>query len=482
MIKKHTMIVGGREPSSEKEITVIYPFDGRKVHKVAAAGWVEVDMALRSAEKAFHETRRLSRRNRTDILERLAVEIEKNADLFSQTIVLETGKTIKEARIEVKRSLETIRLSIVEASKAHGGILPMDASPNGGDKWGIYERFPVGTAAFITPFNFPLNLAMHKIAPAIAVGCPFILKPASKTPLTGILLGRAVLEAGYPEGAVSVLPGSGSDIGEKLVSDPRVKAVSFTGSPDVGRRIHNMSGPKPIALELGSNSAVVINNDITEKMLVTAVERTVKGAFALAGQVCISVQRVYIHEDIFEKAIEMMIAKTEALDVGDPMEEKTDIGPVLNPEKAKDILRLIDNSGGKIIIGGEYRKLNDYPTTLFPALIKDVPEDSELIQNEIFGPALAINSYTEMDEVLDKVENTNFGLQTGIFTKDIDIARKTFERLTVGGVIVNDVPTYRADLMPYGGQKNSGLLREGPEFAIEHLTYIKAMVVNKGEN
>ncbi|MFP4458318.1 MAG: aldehyde dehydrogenase family protein [Candidatus Zixiibacteriota bacterium] len=481
-MEKHPIIVGGERVIKKDAIDVRFPFNGDIVHQVVKGDREDVDNALFYADKSFKNTRTLSIKQRQDILRNLAVIVSDKSEDFAKTICIESGKTINEARGEVSRSLETIRLSILATEKVNGEVLPLSASPNGQGKWGFYERFPLGPAAFITPFNFPLNLVMHKVAPAIAVGCPFILKPASQTPLTSLMLGDAILEAGYPRRAVSVIAGSGSQIGILLVSAPEIKTVSFTGSPEVGEIIAKNAGMKPIALELGSNSAAIIDNGLEKSEMMRAASRITLGAFALAGQVCISTQRVYILQESFDTFLKYLKAFTNEIITGDPGEESTNMGSMISEEEAEKAYDIIHNSGGQIEQGGKFIEYeNAWKSTIEPTIVINPPEDSSLIDSEAFAPVVSLKPVKTLEEAIHKVENTDYGLQTGIFTSDIHSAREAFDKITTGGVIVNDIPTFRADLMPYGGQKKSGMLREGPEFAIEHLTYPKSFVVHRRE-
>lgn len=473
-MEKHPIIIGGKQVVTEKAITVRYPYDGTVLYQVSTADRNAIDLALEAARRSFAVTKKLSIRDRIEILDKMRELLVQRTDEFAKIIVHECGKTISEARGEVSRAQETLRLSAIAAQEEMGEILPVDAAPNGEGKWGFYQRFPVGPTVAITPFNFPLNLAMHKIAPAIAVGNPFLLKPASATPLTGIKLGELAIEAGYPASAVNVLVGSGALVGEPLVKDPRVRCVTFTGSPDIGRRIAVMAGAKRLALELGSTSGVIVLPDAD---IMRAISRIALGAYAVAGQVCISVQRVYVHQKTYNDFIELLLLAIEQEQLGDPMDEMTDVGPMITEVDARRVEDWVESSDGRVLTGGKRRG------TLFePTVVENPSHGSPLIQKEVFGPVVSVVKVKSFHEALRLMESTPYGLQAGIFTSDIHYAREAFDYLTLGGVTVNDVPTFRADLQPYGGEKLSGLEREGPRFAIHHMTYPKSFIVHRREN
>ncbi len=469
----YPLIVSGKEVPSDEKFEVHSPYDGSLVGRVSAATPDIIEEAISKSVFAFDETSHLCARHREDVLLRAKELLKQRAEEFSRTISFEMGKTIREARGEVDRAQETLALSAALAREPIGEVLPFDIAPNGAKKWGFYQRFPAGPVLAITPFNFPLNLAMHKIAPAIAVGNPFIFKPASATPITGLMLGKLILDAGYPPDAVSVLPGNGAKVAEPIATDERTKVVTFTGSAAVGKSLAKKVGLKHIAMELGSNSAAIV---LSDGDLLRAADRIVLGAMALAGQVCISVQRVYAEEPIFDTLVEHIVSAATKLRIGDPLQENTDMGPVITEKDAIRIEELLADAvanGGKILCGG---KRNG---TLFePTVIINVPQNAEITQSEAFAPVVVINPVGDIREAIDMVNDSKYGLQAGIFTADIRSARKVFDEIKVGGVIVNDVPTFRADVMPYGGTKDSGLGREGPRFAIEHMTYLKAFVVH----
>ncbi|RKZ35020.1 aldehyde dehydrogenase [bacterium] len=473
---EYPFILGGKEIHSDEKIEVKSVYDGDIVGRVSCASSEWIEQALETVHFAFDQTRALCARHREDILLRAKHLLEERAEDFAQILVAEVGKTITEARGEVSRACETLALSASLTRESIGEVIPFDVAPNGEHKWGFHQRFPLGPVLAITPFNFPLNLAMHKLAPAIAVGNPFILKPASQTPISGIMLGKLLLDAGYPHSAVSVLPGKGSKVGIPLAKDDRIKVVTFTGSPQVGKLLASSVGIKNIALELGSNSAAIVLSDAD---IFWASDRIAKGATALAGQVCISTQRVYVEEPIFDSFVEHLVSAMKRIQPGNPFEEHTRLGPMISGEDVVRIEQWISeavDAGGEILCGGNHNgKLFE------PTVVANVPQDAKLIQQEAFAPVVVVNSVSEINEAIDMVNDSRYGLNVGIFTRDIFSARKAFSEIDVGSVIVNDVPTFRADIMPYGGIKDSGLGREGPKYAIEHMTYHKTFCAHQPE-
>lgn len=470
----YPLLVAGKEIFTKKTFDVRSPYDGTLVGKVSSAGDEEITLALTSAQIAFDISKSLCAKHREDILLTARDLLVKRAEEFAKSIVLETGKTIREAEEEVKRGKETLALSALLTREPLGEVIQFDSAPNGENVWGFYQRFPAGPVLAITPFNFPVNLALHKIGPAVAVGNPFILKPSSRTPITALVLGKLFLDAGMPPEGVSVLPGDGAIVGEKLAIDSRIKVVTFTGSPAVGKRLASCAGMKNIALELGSNSAAIVMPDAD---IMWSADRILKGAMALAGQVCISVQRVYAHKQIFDQLVDLIVSYAKQLKIGDPMDRKTDIGPMISHADVERILNWLDEAvsqGSQIVCGGKSEG-----NFLYPTVVINVPKKCNLMRKEAFAPVLVINPISNIYEAIELVNDSEYGLQVGVFTRDIHYARASFEKIDVGGVIINDVPTFRADIMPYGGVKDSGLGREGPKYALEHMTYIKTFAVRK---
>jgi glyceraldehyde-3-phosphate dehydrogenase (NADP+) len=468
------MLIGGREVVGETTIDVLNPLDGSLIDTVPAATAEQVDLALAAAARGAAAMERTTRFERARVLARASSLIGERSELLASLLASEVGKTIREARGEVSRAVQTFAVASEEARRLSGEIVPFDGAPTGGDRFGFYLRVPVGVVLAITPFNFPLNLAAHKVAPALAAGNSVIVKPASATPLTDIELVRLLYDAGLPEDAISVVTGSGSVVGDRLVTDPLPRMVTFTGSAEIGKAIVARAGLKKVAMELGSNSAVVVTDRCDPS---TAVERVVRGAFALAGQVCISVQRVLLQETIAERFLEEAAALTRSLRLGDQLSEATDVGPMIDEgqaARAEDWVGEAVAAGARVVAGGARTG------TLFePTVLTDVPEETRVWKDEAFAPVMAVRTYGTLDEAIDAVNRSRYGLQAGIYTDDLDDALKAAHEIRCGGVMINDVPTFRVDLMPYGGEKESGLGREGPRFAIEEMTEIRVVGVRR---
>lgn len=468
------MLIAGREATAPGAIPVRNPLDGSIVGTVPEATAEHVERALASAVEGARLMERLSRFERAAILARASAALEERTDELARLLSLEVGKTIREARGEVRRAVQTFAVASEEARRVAGEIVPFDGAPTGRDRFGFYLRVPVGIVVAITPFNFPLNLAAHKVAPAIAAGNAVVLKPASATPLTDVELGKILVESGLPGEAISVLTGSGASVGNPLVCDPRPRMVTFTGSADVGRAIAARAGLKKLAMELGSNSAVVICESADVD---AAAERSVMGAFALAGQVCISVQRVLVQETVFDEFLEKARAAAARLVVGDQLEESTDVGPMIDEENAERAVAWIDEAAGmgaRVVCGGGRRG-----TLVDPAILTHVSDAARLWKDEAFAPVMAVRSFCSLDEAIGVVNASRYGLQAGVYSERLDEALRAAHELRCGGVMINDVPTFRVDLMPYGGEKDSGLGREGPRYAVEEMTEIRVVAVRR---
>ncbi|RMD46392.1 MAG: aldehyde dehydrogenase family protein [Aquificota bacterium] len=467
------MIIGGQKIDKPEKIDVIYPYTQEKIGEVPKGSPGDVEKAIEKAKVGLKKLKGLSSYEKYKILLKVANLLEKRKEEFAKTLVYEVGKTIREARTEVERCINTITFSAEEAKRIEGEYVHIDASPNGKGKKGFYFREPAGIVAAITPFNFPLNLTAHKIAPSIAAGCPFVLKPSERTPLSPTMLCELFLEAGVPEEAVSIIPGF-ADVGQAMTTHPDVRVVSFTGSLKIGEIIAKQAGLKKIVMELGSNSAVVVDEDAN---LEIAAKKAVAGGFALAGQVCISVQRVLVHEKVADKFYNILKEEVSKLKFGDPMDEETDVGPVITVDEVNRIQSWIQEAvekGAKVEKGGI--ACAEEKTLFQPTVVVDVPEDTKLFYEEAFAPVVTVKKFKDIDEALELVNKSNYGLQVGVFTNNIKNAWKFIEGAEVGGVIINDIPTFRADNMPYGGIKGSGIGREGPKFAIDDYTEIKMVV------
>ncbi|RUM57652.1 MAG: aldehyde dehydrogenase [Persephonella sp.] len=472
LIKK-PIIIGGEPVYKDEVIDVIYPYTQEKIGEAVKGSPEDVEKAIEKAKVGLEKLKKLTAYQKYKILMKVAEILEKRKEEVAKIIVLEVGKTIREARTEVERAITTITFAAEEAKRIGGEYIQLDAAPNGVGKRGFYFREPAGIVSAITPFNFPVNLTAHKIAPSIAAGCPFILKPSERTPLSPTILCEIFLEAGVPKEAVSVIHGF-ADVGKAMTTHPDIRVVSFTGSLKVGEIISKQAGLKKLVMELGSNSAVVVDEDANLEM---AVKKSVLGGFAVAGQVCISVQRVLVNEKVADKFQELLQKEVSKLKFGDPMDENTDVGPVIAVDEVNRIQSWIQEAvskGAKVVKGGV--ACAEEKTLFQPTVVADVPEDTKLFYEEAFAPVVAIKRFKDIDEALRMVNKTNYGLQVGVFTNNIKNAWKFIENADVGGVVINDIPTFRADHMPYGGVKGSGIGREGAKFAIEDYTEIKMVI------
>jgi acyl-CoA reductase-like NAD-dependent aldehyde dehydrogenase len=461
-------LIGGKWVEKADVLAVTNPFSGEVIDSVPRCGHEDVELALASAVRGADHMARLTAQQRYQILHRAVREIETHAEELARTLTLEVGKTIRESRGEIARTVQTFTFAAEEAKRIHGEGIPLDAAPRGEDKLGFSIRVPVGVVVAITPFNFPVNLAAHKIAPALAAGNSVVHKPATETPLADLKLAHLLTECGLPDGALNVITGRGEEIGDALVSDERARMVSFTGSLEVGRRLMAHAGIKKAALELGSNSAVIVTDGAD---LPGAAPRIAAAAFALAGQVCISVQRVYVHRAVFKTLAEQVAAATEKMTAGDPLDEATDVGPMISSDaadRAQEWIQEALDAGGKRICGGRREG-----ALLWPSVLIEVPHDCRLCSQEAFAPVVVINPVDHLDEAIAMVNDSPYGLQAGIFTRNVDDALEAARRIQAGGVMINEVPTFRVDHMPYGGMKMSGIGREGIKYAIEEMTDIK---------
>jgi acyl-CoA reductase-like NAD-dependent aldehyde dehydrogenase len=472
-MKTYPVILGGAKKETGEIAEVRFPYTGEIYAKVCLASHDDINEAVAAAVRGYQKTRTLSSGIRSRILYRLADAIRDRDDELIDVMVMEGGKTKKFAVNEVSRAEVTVRTSAEEAKRIYGKIIPLDWTDDTEGRTGFLQRFPIGPVVGIVPFNFPLNLACHKLAPAIAAGNSIILKPASATPVCSLLLGELVLEAGLPQEAISVVP-CPHDRAEQLVRDPRVAYLSFTGSCSVGWHLREIAGRKKAGLELGGNAAVIVHEDAN---LDFAATRIVTGGFINAGQVCISVQRVLVHRPVYKRTLEKILFAVQALKVGDPRESSTDVGPMIDEGKAQEAYRKVQEAveqGAQVVAGGTREG------TLFaPTVIVDTTPDMSVNQDEVFAPVISVSPYDDFSQALSLANAGNFGLQAGVFTQNINRVMRAFNEMEVGGVIVNDIPTFRVDQMPYGGIKGSGTGREGPKYAIEEMTEIRLMVINR---
>ena len=452
-------------------LVVRAPFDGAEIARVPRPSAADVEAAVSNAALAFEKTRALPTYVRVGILRSVAAALESRRDALGATIASEAGKPLKAARMEVERASATFSAAAAALEAMKGEMLPLDVNAASLARWGVVKRVPLGPVLAITPFNFPLNLTAHKVAPAIAVGAPVVQKPASQTPLSALALQAIVREAGWPAEAYAVLPVPGRDA-EGLVTDPRLPVVSFTGSGAVGWRLREIAPRKRVSLELGGNAAAVVHSDAD---LDDAAARVTAGAFGYAGQSCISVQRALVQKDVFDAFKEKLLAKTAALASGDPLDEKTDVGPMIAPEEASRAVAWIEEAvaGGARVLAGGTRS----GSVVLPTILAGTSRDMKVESHEVFAPVVTVASYDTWDEALSRVNDSKYGLQAGIFTRDLGRIQRAFDVLEVGAILVNDVPTWRADRMPYGGVKESGIGREGPAYAMEEFTEPRLLVL-----
>jgi glyceraldehyde-3-phosphate dehydrogenase (NADP+) len=466
-------LVAGRHAAGESTFRVLNPFDRSVVEEVASASPEDIETALASAEAARGRVASLTRHERAGILLSVSERLMSRKDEIALVLAKEVGKTMKEAAGEVARAANTFAFAADEARRLAGEVIPFDAVPGGLARRGFNLRVPIGTVVAITPFNFPLNLTAHKVAPAIAAGNPVIIKPASQTPISGLILGETVLEAGFPSEALSVLCGPGRAVGMALVRDTRPRMVTFTGSVEVGKHIAREAGYKKIGMELGSNSGVIVTESAD---LDFACRRICLGAFAVAGQVCISVQRVVVQRAVFEQVTAAVAELAGRLKAGNQLDEATDMGPMISEGDAARLEEWVGEAvdGGARILTGGRRKGSLY----MPTVLADVARDSRVWREEAFGPVVCINPYDDFEAGLAMINDSRYGLQAGVFTNSVAEAFRAIEVLDVGGVIINDFPTYRVDQMPYGGVKDSGIGREGLKYAVHEMTQEKLVCFN----
>ena len=452
-------------------IEVRSPYSGEVVGRVAKGGAAETKRAVDAAEQALHNP--LPAHKRAEILVKVVAGIARRHDEIARQISDEAGKPLKAARVEASRAMSTYTFAAVEARKLAGEMDPMDAAQAGEGKLAFTLRRPIGVVGAISPFNFPLNLVAHKLAPALAAGCPVVLKPATQTPLSALLLAELEDEAGLPPGWLSVVVGPSAEIGDVLVEDERVKAITFTGSGAVGWGLAARAARKKVNLELGNATPVIVTADADIEAAATAMAAH---AFSFAGQSCISVQRLYVERPAYDRFVEAFVPKVEALKIGDPADEETDVGPVIDEDARERILEWIAEAragGAEILAGGEERD-----GLIAPTVIAGASPELKVSCEEVFGPVVTVNAFDSLDEAIELANSTRYGLQAGIFTSRLDTAMRAGQELEFGGVIVNEAPTFRADQMPYGGVKDSGNTREGPAYAVRELTEERLVVIN----
>src|SRR6188768_2104114 len=464
------LLVDGAWVETGEWVDVASPYDGLLVARVAKAGAAETRAAIDAAERAMREP--LPAHKRAEILVRVAGALGRRADEAARQIAAEAGKPLKAARVEVARAMSTYTMAAVEARKLAGEMVPMDASQAGEGKLAFTMRLPIGVVGAISPFNFPLNLVAHKIAPALEAGCAVVLKPASQTPLSALFLAELEHDAGLPAGWLNVLVGPSSEIGDVIVEDERVALITFTGSGPVGWKLRERAPRKRVNLELGNATPVIVYADADVSL---AAAKCAANAFSFAGQSCISVQRILVHEDVYDAFRDALVPLVDALVVGDPADEATDVGPLIAPSERERVLEWIEEAragGATVLTGGVVES-----DLLRPTVVEAPPPEGRLACDEVFGPVCTLQRFATLDEAVDLANSTRYGLQAGIFTGDVGRALSAASRLEFGGVTINEAPTFRADQMPYGGVKDSGNTREGPAWTIREMTEERLVVV-----
>ncbi|GAX90873.1 aldehyde dehydrogenase family protein [Effusibacillus lacus] len=471
---KKQLFINGEWINSQNYTTLVSPYTGEPITEIPAATAEEVDRAIEAAYQARGIMAKMPAHQRANILENLCRLLEQRSDEAARIIALEAAKPITTAKAEVARTIQTYKFAAEEAKRIHGETLPLDAAPGGEGRVAYTVREPIGVVGAITPFNFPMNLVAHKLGPAIASGNTIVLKPATQTPLSAFFVAELLQEAGLPAGALNVVTGSGGVVGDRIVTDERVSKITFTGSPAVGIGIRNKAGLKRVTLELGSNAAVIVDKGVNIDKIIS---RCVTGAFAFQGQVCISLQRAYVHEEIYDEFVEKFVAATERLKAGDPLDPATDVSALITPgdvQRSLDWIAEAKQNGAKVATGGTAQG-----NILLPTVLLDVDPAVKVSCQEVFAPIVLINKVKTVDEAIEQVNDSRYGLQAGIYTENVHTAFDAAERLHVGGVMINDIPTFRVDHMPYGGVKESGFGREGLKYAIEEMTELKLVVFNR---
>ncbi|TCZ77749.1 aldehyde dehydrogenase family protein [Paenibacillus albiflavus] len=473
MIKKK-LLINGVWTETQNYSPLHSPYSGELIAEIPVASEDDIEHAIAAAYVARPIMANMPAHQRSAILDNLAKLLEDRADEAARILALEVAKPITTAMMEVSRTIETYKFAAEEAKRIHGETLPLDASKSGEGRLAYTMREPIGVVGAIAPFNFPMNLVAHKVGPAIASGNTIVLKPASQSPLSSFFIAELLLEAGLPAGALNVVTGSGRVIGDRIVTDKRISMITFTGSPAVGIGIRNKAGLKRVTLELGSNSALIVDKGV---QIDEIIARSVVGAFSFQGQVCISLQRVYAHEDVYDEFVEKFIQETNKLKMGDPLDPATNVSAVISPNDVERILSWVEEARqtGAVVAAGGHAEGN----IVYPTVILHADPSLKISCQEVFGPIVMINKVKSVDEAIEYVNDSRFGLQAGIYTENVRTALHAAEKLHVGGVMINDIPSFRVDHMPYGGVKESGMGREGIKYAVEEMTELKLVVWKK---
>lgn len=472
-VREYGLLIGGKTIRTADTIPVYDKFNGELIANIARAAREDVENAVSNARETF-KTAKLTATERYEILLKTAELLKERKEELAVTLVREVGKTLKDARSEIERAVQTFTLCAEEAKRISGEGIPIAGQPGSENRIAFTVRVPVGVIGAITPFNFPLNLVAHKVAPAIAAGNTIVLKPAELTPIISFKLAEIMEEAGLPAGFFNIVTGWGHEAGQYLLEDERIAMFTFTGSPGVGRHIKSVTGIRKVTLELGNNSPNIVHKDAPD--LTEAAELCVSRGYSSAGQACISVQRVYVHREIYDEFLKQAKEFASRLKVGNPADEATDIGPMIAEKEAKRAEEWIQEAvsqGARIVVGGKREG-----SILYPTILTDTRHEMKVMCQEVFAPIISIVPYDDIDEAFRQSNDSRFGLQVGLFTSDINLAMRAARELEFGGVIINDVSTYRADIMPYGGIKDSGIGKEGPHYTIQEMTDEKIVVIN----
>ncbi|MGJ7034626.1 aldehyde dehydrogenase family protein [Anoxybacillus eryuanensis] len=473
-IERKRFYINGEWVEAQSYTKLFSPYSSEVLAEIPLASEQDVKRAIAAAYEARKKIKKMPAHERAAILERVVLLLQQRAEEAAMLIAKEAAKPITTAKTEVARTIQTYKFAAEEAKRIHGETIPLDAAPGGEHRVAFTMREPIGVIGAITPFNFPMNLVAHKLGPAIAAGNTVVLKPASQTPLSAYFIAELFEQAGLPKGALNVVTGSGKTVGDQIVTDPRVSMVTFTGSPKVGIGIRNKAGLKRVTLELGSNSAVIIDEQVDVDRI---IPRCIVGVFSFQGQVCISLQRIYVHKNRYKEFVEKFIEAVKQLKVGDPLDPSTDVSALISEKDVERSLQWIEEAkqnGATVAIGGE-RQGN----ILLPTVILDAAPTMKVSCQEVFAPIVLINQVSSIDEAIERVNDSRYGLQAGIYTDNVHTAWDVAEKLHVGGVLINDIPTFRVDHMPYGGVKESGFGREGIRYAIEEMTELKLIIFNR---
>ena len=467
----HPIYLAGRWVESDQVLDVINPATNELAGRTFNATAAQYEEAVTAAVRAFEETRRLPAFERSRILRDISAGLRSRREEIGRLMATESGKPIRDSLAEVDRAILTFRIASEEAERIGGEVMPLDLNAASRGRVGITKRFPLGPIAGISPFNFPLNLAAHKVAPAIAAGCSIVLKPPSKDPLTMLTVGEIIRDSGLPDGAVSILPMT-REMGDRMVEDDRFRLLTFTGSPSVGWRMKARAGRKKVVLELGGNAGAIVDRTANVDW---ALQRLLVGAFSYAGQVCISVQRLYVHEELWDEFLSRFVEGAKQMRVGDPLDPETQVGPMVDLANAQRAQRWVEEAvaAGATVHSGGQANGSYFP----PTIITGAPTDAQVCSNEAFAPLVVAFPFSRFEDAVANVNDSHYGLQAGVFTNDLEHMWHAFNELEVGGIVINDVPTYRVDNMPYGGVKESGLGREGLRWSIEDMTELRLMVM-----